>query len=106
MKLNCQAGDLAIVKAPASPKNRGKVVLCVRLATAEELDEHWFTNDDGPVWFVTPNLVSSRWGDEIPLCRDKSLRPLKWDDGEDEMLRIAGKPVTHDLPLDAFGEPA
>jgi hypothetical protein len=95
--LNCKRGDIAMVKAPYAPAGRGAVVEVVRPARASEKlsgclyvqrSEHghgwvvrgWVKDDQGRL--CGPRLVIA----------DECLRPLRGSDGQDEMLRIAGRP--------------
>lgn len=89
MKLNCRQGDLAIiVKSYAG--NEGKIVRCL---------SPWnggFIMPNGDVIFadgwVIDLLLPVRHGIYARRIQDSQLRPLRDSDGEDEMLRIAGKP--------------
>jgi hypothetical protein len=86
--MRCKPSDLAIV---LSMKNSGRIVRCVRLATGPELDRWSFVTDEGPVWVVDQMLEMS-YGSPAPLCRDISLCPIRPSEGEDEVLRYAGRP--------------
>lgn len=97
--MNCKQGDLAIiVKSRAG--NEGKIVTCLRYATKAEKREHLFVNKQmGPVWVIDrelPNVYGSSH-----LVYDSTLRPIRDQDGEDEMIRIAGKPLKQELPQTA-----
>lgn len=100
--MNCKQGDLAIiVKSRAG--NEGKIVTCLRYATKAEKREHLFVNKQmGPVWVIDRNLQNANLLGEINgqsnLVYDATLRPIRDQDGEDEMIRIAGKPVVQELP--------
>jgi hypothetical protein len=95
--MNCKPGDLAIIVDPECVQNIGKIVLCVRLHSSEthDLDGWGFNESCGPRWVVDQPL-SGRLGDGTPCpmytIPDESLRPIRDNDGEDEMLRIAGNP--------------
>lgn len=81
--MNCKKGDLAIVIKARNPKLKymiGAVVQCV-----EYFKDH---KDFGSVWLLD---VKSKEGLNL-YCQDDFLRPLRDSGGEDEMLRIAGKP--------------
>lgn len=71
--LRCKPGDLAMIVGGADPSYFGHVVLV----------EWQFDHDS---WVVDPQPVG------YVAVRDRNLRPIRPDDGEDEMLRIAGKP--------------
>lgn len=100
--MNCQQGDIAIV-VRSTAGNDGAIVTCLRLASLAEkravcLDRCY---DDAPVW-VTDRLLKSvhtKDGSSAPpdnLAPDSILRPIRDNDGEDEILRLAGKPNTED----------
>jgi hypothetical protein len=73
--MRCRVGDLAvIVRARKAPKWLGKVVRVVRPFPG--LDS-WIT-EPMPAGFVS--------------VFDHSLRPIRDQDGEDEMLRLVGLP--------------
>lgn len=95
--MNCKQGDLAIfVKSNAG--NEGKIVTCLRFATAAECDAYGFNpHFHGPVWFTDKHLFTI-YGTVSKLACDEQLRPIRDQDGEDEMIRIAGKPVIQELP--------
>lgn len=79
--MNCKPGDLAvIVRAFTAWEHVGKIVRVVRL-TRIDGDECWKTD---PELFT----LDGRW----IAWTDAHLRPIRDSDGEDEMLRIAGKP--------------
>jgi hypothetical protein len=87
--MNCKQGDLAVfVRSEAG--NEGVIVRCLRLATTKELADNLFPVDV-PRWVVDRG-INTTWGRFLPFASDKSLRPIRPGDGEDEMLRIAGKP--------------
>ena len=78
--MNCKQGDLAvIVRGSAFQKYIGHVVQCVTLRCT-----------DPAMWAIDRSLD----GDQIAwiMVPDSCLRPLRDSDGEDEMLRIKGKP--------------
>lgn len=89
--MNCKPGDLAIVVRSAAG-NLGKVVRCIRLATEAEKHELCFFQREA-MWF-TDTPMTSTWGCVDTLMFDAYLRPIRDSDGEDEMLRIVGKPET------------
>jgi hypothetical protein len=78
--MNCKPGDLAvIVRAYRFPELVGRIVTCVRLTPHPS---------KLPVWETAEPLPESNW------IHDDQLRPIRDNDGEDEMLRIVGKPET------------
>ena len=91
--MNCKQGDLAVIVRSKSG-NEGRVLRCLRLATAAEKRAEDFVAGDwtGAVW-VTDAKLNDTWGAGTSLYPDCRLRPLRDSDGEDEMLRIAGRPV-------------
>lgn len=81
--MNCKAGDLAVVVfAKRYPEFLGKIV---RISQACDIFER--------SWDTDPPTFSSD-GVEHSFC-DEYLRPIRDQDGEDEILRLAGKP--HDI---------
>jgi hypothetical protein len=102
--MNCKPGDLAIITGlhPAVDAANGRIV---RLADAAPVS----VNGE-PAWILAERvevvlLANGRsfnqqfwigetvWFDRL---QDKYLRPIRDSDGEDEMLRLAGKPSTAD----------
>ena len=91
MRLNCKEGDLAVI-VRSSAGNEGKIVRCIRLRGlmpqrypgGVELHPSWEIDRPLTGWDGTV-------GNNI---EDSRLRPLRGDDGEDEMLRIAGRSAT------------
>lgn len=99
--MNCKQGDMAI------RVQTGQLVDVVRLFVGEENftdiagTSFPFIHSGAPAW-----VVSSIGGPLEVLCAgpangakfmifpisDKALKPIRDADGEDEMLRIAGKP--------------
>jgi len=83
-KLNCKQGDLAIVVRSAAG-NEGKIVRCVKLTKGGGALGY------GPRWRTEPVLIGSNGMPRPPL--DACLRPLRDSDGEDEVLRLVGRPI-------------
>lgn len=81
--MNCKPGDLAIIVRGsfALAQHVGKIVCCSQLDNSRGF----------PVWRFDPPLIHSD-GLEI-LYIDSGLRPIRYNPGEDEMLRIVGKPT-------------
>lgn len=83
--MNCKPGDLAFIVASRRPDAAhliGHVVNVVNI-------EPGCTPED-PVWITSTSFTTL---DGTPIgWFDTSLRPIRDSDGEDEMLRIAGKP--------------
>ena len=84
--MNCKQGDLAIV-VRSSASNEGAIVLCVRLLPAGA--EGW--SRLGQRWQIDRALAGCN-GPVISVP-DAWLRPLRDSEGEDEMLRLVGKPA-------------
>ena len=91
--MNCKQGDLAVI-ARSTAGNEGKVLTCLRLATSAQVFAEGFTCGDwlGIVWETDASLADS-WGNGTSLYPDCRLRPLRDSEGEDEMLRLVGRPV-------------
>jgi hypothetical protein len=96
--MNCKPGDLAFVFRSDTGLNLGKIVRCVRLhdSATHDVDGVPFTPGAArPRWVIDPPLVARMESGRLsPLysAPDDQLRPIRDNDGEDEMLRIAGKP--------------
>jgi hypothetical protein len=93
--MNCKPGDLAIfVRSYCG--NEGRIVRVLRLAT--DVDRKTIPWEEGRCCWVIDQTVS--WGGgglvfaRAALALDDCLRPIRDTDGEDEMLRIAGRPET------------
>lgn len=91
MKLNCKPMDLAVM-VRSDADNEGKIVECIRLATTEEIKAINFASRHGPVWIISPGLISSH-GRLVPMALDAYLHPIRDQPGEDETLTWA--PVPH-----------
>ena len=83
--MNCKQGDLAIVIRSAAG-NEGKIIRCVRMVME---DGGW---GYGPRWVTDPPVRGT--GLPVQAVLDSCLRPIRGTEGQDEMLRIAGVPVT------------
>lgn len=89
--MNCKPGDLAVI-VRSTCGNEGKIVRCVSLFFHPGFLQPDFSIVAGPAWVVEPPVVG--WcGDVLPGVRDALLRPLRDSDGEDEVLRMVGRPV-------------
>jgi hypothetical protein len=86
MKLNCKKGDLAVI-VRSEAGNEGCVVQCVALLPPGA--EGWASL--GPRWLIDRPIMSSKG--PIHSVADARLRPLRDGDGEDEVLRLVGRPV-------------
>jgi hypothetical protein len=95
--MNCKQGDLAII-VKSNCGNEGKIVrvleLYVPLFVDSSIAHHTF-------WKIDRKIQATNMLDEIiqiDFCTDAQLRPISDQEGEDEMIRIAGKPVIQELP--------
>lgn len=97
--LNCKAGDLAI-QVRSRVGNTGKIVKCLSIAKlGEEIKSDCGTSyliidteeKEHATWHIEESM---KWTDGkfYKATKDSDLRPLRDNDGEDEMLRIAGLP--------------
>jgi len=83
--MNCKQGDLAVIVRSLAG-NEGKIVRCLRL-----IPQTPWAIQPGPRWIVDRTLPGVTFDcDSVP---DAFLRPLRDSDGEDEMLRMLGRPV-------------
>lgn len=106
MKLNCKQGDLAVIVNPIESVNAGVIVEVIRPAFAGDPMGNgkgsFQPSVPGPYWIIRsigrPLLVrmiktgAVLMTEETP-CPDSRLRPLRDSDGEDEVLRLVGRPV-------------
>jgi hypothetical protein len=86
MSLNCKQGDLAVI-VRSEAGNEGAIVQCMRLLPPGT--EGWETL--GPRWMVD-RVLNGNCG-PVRSVPDARLRPLRDSDGEDEVLRLVGRPV-------------
>lgn len=90
--LNCKEGDLAIIVGNDSGYGR----LCAVVSgvfTREDIGDfrvHWECDTLGQKIPLEDGTYSD--GVETLDIPDENLRPIRDQDGEDEILRIAGKP--------------
>lgn len=89
--MNCKQGDLAIIINGTERRYAGKVVKCLVLLKNNE----WIFPDGRSVyadgWKIDVKLEG--WDESLTdNILDSWLKPIRDQDGEDEMLRIAGKP--------------
>lgn len=89
--MNCKQGDLAVV-VRSGAGNEGRVLTCLRLASRAECKAEGFGWWAGAVW-VTDAALACTYGPTTRLYPDSRLRPLRDGDGEDEVLRLVGRPV-------------
>lgn len=88
--MNCKPGDLAVIVGGDPLENIGKVVLVLERYGLDE----W--RIDGAGRLIVLSLNTGQLVPESDCVEvyeyDHNMRPLRDSDGEDEMLRIAGKP--------------
>ena len=92
--MNCKQGDLAlIVKSVAG--NEGKIVRCVKLHKNLLVN---FPNGQKQedVWEIDRKLPSIN-NSVSNLCVSHWLKPIRDQDGEDEMIKIAGYPKVKEV---------
>jgi hypothetical protein len=89
--VNCKPGDLAVmVRSMAG--NEGKIVRCIRVIGAMRLVSKTGVVVSDLTWEIEPQILNWK-GDLISFAHDGCLRPIRPNDGEDEMLTIAGHPT-------------
>ena len=91
MKTNCRPGDLArVIRSHAG--NRDKIVQCVRAIGPMRVLHADDTFTVEFLWEIDRNLpnIGGLLGNVFP---DSDLRPIRGQPGEDEILRIAGRPM-------------
>lgn len=89
--MNCKQGDLAVI-VRSTCGNAGKIVRCISLLPSQPFVQPDGTVQYGPAWVVNPPVIGWK-GDRLPGVRDALMRPLRDSDGEDELLRLVGRPV-------------
>lgn len=92
--MNCKQGDLAIIVRAYNPENLGKIVTCIRLIQPRNWREPNGSISEEPTWEIDIPLRGFS-GNASPLICDFQLRPIRDNDGKDEMLHIAGLPNKH-----------
>ena len=88
--MNCKQGDLAII-VRSFAGNEGKIVRCLKFIPSMK----WRQKNGPPLVFDSweTDFTTAGWGGDVHnKIQDRQLRPIRPTDGEDEMLRIAGKP--------------
>lgn len=104
MKTRCKPGDIAVIIGT------GKIVSVIRRYVNGEIvsGTDWVDSSGelGPAWVVESlgspiqnhgSKTGLPWGDLMVVVRtDTSLLPLRKKRGEDQMLRITGKPKVAD----------
>ena len=93
--MNCKHGDLAVIVRSVA-RNEGKIVRCLRLHSSEDFDLYGgYIRSGGPrgVRWVIEGCVFSLEGSRLFTVADAQLRPLRDNDGQDEMLMLVGLPV-------------
>lgn len=88
--MNCKPGDMAVIVGGRDFQDDckhhiGKVVRVERMVSGIVFGELMIG------WKAEPILTETTTGGEVYWV-DHHLRPIRDNDGEDEMLRIAGKP--------------
>ncbi|AKJ28779.1 hypothetical protein [Caldimonas brevitalea] len=94
--MNCQQGDLAVIVGGQYAENWGRLVM---VREAYNFQGIW-DGDCGPAWYVesegdklyTETVSGRPFRMYRVVVRDSALRPIRNDDGIDEMVRIAGRP--------------
>ena len=95
--MNCEQGDMAVI-VRSSIGNEGRIVVCLSIASIDELCRAFGASMSSyaPIWRLD---VAVRWRGsvsgciEVPFMVDKAMRPLRDNEGEDEVLRLVGRPV-------------
>jgi hypothetical protein len=88
VKLNCKPGDLAVLVRSKFGENIGK------LCTVQQpyCDGEWFVEFFLPIAWASDVLGGPGAVGRHGVCPDAWLRPIRGHEGEDEALRLAGKP--------------
>lgn len=88
--MNCKPGDLAVVVRGSV--GLGAVVRCIRILGKFAPSERISIPGLGSFCSVAGGQVWEIEHSQFAVASDDCLRPIRDNDGEDEMLRIVGKP--------------
>jgi hypothetical protein len=103
MKTRCKPGDIAFLINNLT--DAGKIVNVIRLYTPEErVSGVLWNKHPGAMWIVESfgSLLSSddhqgrKHLNKLVVVRDSDLLPIRNQRGQDEMLRLTGKPKADD----------
>lgn len=92
--MNCKQGDLAVVVTVGHPRNPHRAIACALIGIPVRLAEGYLFGDQ-PAWKLEENLhldIDGK-GVEVRGIVDAVLKPLRDNDGEDEVLALTGKPI-------------
>lgn len=95
-KLRCRVGDIVMVIT--QDINRGKLGTVARALLPDEIARfpqstlHWRVEALGSKFSVTDPSGTEFWTADHFVANDGELMPLRNQPGQDEMLRITGKP--------------
>lgn len=89
--MRCRIGDLAVMTQSRLPENIGRVVEVICPGEHETGLPAWVIQSARPLRFL-PWGRGRVFSDCTGNSPDAWLRPIRDSDGEDEVLRIAGKP--------------
>ncbi len=87
--MNCKQGDLALVIHDGLSIKAGAVVVCLEFVGQATSRDWQVFNDVWAVEYRGSDRSPNGWWWGLP---DSYLRPIRDNDGDDEMLRIAGLP--------------
>jgi hypothetical protein len=87
--MNCKPGDLAVIVRGTYAV--GRIVTCVRYAGRRTFKQRHRLSEPADSWQIDPPVPGWR-GALVNHVRDADMRPIRDNVGEDEILRIAGKP--------------
>ena len=90
--MRCKVGDLCIVVNSHWPVNIGKLCVVTGVARSNWLD--WEVELLSPMKGEAEITYDVEWqvAGSKAMTRDKDLRPIRNQEGDDEMIRIAGLP--------------
>lgn len=91
--MNCKQGDLAVHiggRSGINSKNLGKVMTCIEFKGKVP---GWGGED---IWLVNADIVLTDGG-VASYSRDRYLRPLRNNLGQDETLNWAPVPITEEI---------
>lgn len=86
--MNCKPGDLAVIVNAQVLSNIGKILTVTRYERNVLMKDG--SRMDG--WRFEGPYLPGLFGGRANIVEDDALRPIRDNDGEDEILRIAGYP--------------
>lgn len=104
MKLNCEAGKMALVVKAALTENQGKTVTTIRIATEADTKSWGYSFPYDPLW-VTDRQMKNMDGKYVPYAFDWQLRKLSSDQpGNEQFVTESRKSLPRSKPATTKGD--